>query len=79
MPVNRFTCRNDLFSGEETILNHATVALQRESPGGLRLTAWLAADLGCFPLRVLIEQRGSGDSFGVRERREPLRITMNRN
>jgi hypothetical protein len=79
MQVDSTTCRNDLFAGEEVILNHSTVALQRESPGGLRLTAWLAADLGCFPLRVLIEQRNSGDSFNVTGRREALRITMNRN
>jgi hypothetical protein len=79
MQVDRSTCRNDLFAGEETILNHTTVALQRESPGGLRLTTWLAPDLGCFPLRVLIEQRNPSGSFNVRERREPLKITMNRN
>jgi hypothetical protein len=67
MPVERSTCKNDLFAGEETILNHTTVALR------------LASDLGCFPLRVLIEQRDPGGSFNVRERREPLRITMNQN
>lgn len=77
MQVDRSTCRNDLFAGEETILNHTTVALQRESPGGLRLTAWLTPDLGCFPLQVLIEQRNSSGSFNVSERREPLKITMN--
>jgi len=79
MRIDRSTCRNDLFAGEDTILNHATVVLQRESSSGLRLTAWLAADLGCFPLRVLIEQRNSAGTFNVRERREPLRITVNRN
>jgi hypothetical protein len=77
MPIDRSTCRNDLFAGEETILNHRTVGLQRESPGGLRLTAWLAPDLGCFPLKVLIEQRNPDGSFNVRERREPLKVTMN--
>jgi hypothetical protein len=79
MQVNRSTCRNDLFTGEETILNHATATLQRESPSGLRVTAWLAPDLGCFPLRALIEQRNTSGAFIVRERREPLSITMNRN
>lgn len=79
MRVDRSTCRNDLFAGEETILNYNTVALRRESPNGLRLTAWLAPDLACFPLRVLIEQRNASGSFDVRERREALRITMNRN
>lgn len=79
MQVDRSTCRNDLFAGEATILNHATVALRRESPGGLRLTAWLAPDLACFPLHVLIEQRTSSGSFKVSEQREPLRITLTRN
>lgn len=79
MQVDRFTCRNDLFVGEEMIFHHKTVALQYENPGGLRLTAWLAPDLGCFPLHVLIEQRNRGGSFNVMERREPLRITMNSN
>lgn len=79
MQVDRSTCRNDLFAGEETILNHTTVALRRESPGGLRLTAWLAPDLACFPLRLQIEQRNPGGSFNMSELREPLRITMNRN
>jgi len=79
MQVDRSTCRNNLFAGEETILNHTTAALRLELPSALRLTAWLAPDLGCFPLQVLVEQRNPSGSFSVRERRDALKITMNRN
>lgn len=70
-------CRAGEVTARATILNYPTVALQRETGIG-RLTVWLAPDLGCFPLRVMIERQNADGSFRPVQRKESFKVTVNK-
>ena len=55
-------CVTGTVVGRETILGHDTVAVQRTIDAG-RGTFWLAPDLGCHALRVVIEDPVSNRRF----------------
>ncbi len=56
--------------GQATILNHATVAIQRRWMEHGRMTLWMAPDMACFALRATYEeQRPDGRFRTVSEKR----------
>ena len=62
--------------GVETILGHATTAVQTNTRPN-RLTMWLAPDLGCFALRIDSEIARPDGSFRVWQTKRAIKITMN--
>jgi hypothetical protein len=65
--------------GRETILNYPTVAVQRDDggPQSPRMTLWTSPDLGCFALRITIEERQPDGTFRLVSRKQALKVTMN--
>jgi hypothetical protein len=70
-------CRNEFAVGQDTVLGYSASKLHVVTPGGVRLTGWLAPTLGCFPLRVLVERQQADGSFRLYQRREAIRIAVN--
>jgi hypothetical protein len=67
-------CVTGTVVGRETILGHATVAIQRPLEGGGRGTFWLAQDLGCHSLRTLIEWPAPDGHYQRTREKRALRI-----
>ena len=67
-------CVSGTVVGRETILGHATVAVQRPLEGGGRGTFWLAPDLGCHSLRTLIEWPAPDGHYQRSMEKRALRI-----
>jgi hypothetical protein len=63
--------------GHETILDHPTVAVRRNMDDWRRMTLWMAPDLGCFALRITIEERGADGTFGLVLRKQAQKVTLN--
>lgn len=65
--------------GRETILNYPTVAVQRDDGGrqSPRMTLWTSPDLGCFALRITIEEQRPDGTFRLVSRKQALKVTMN--
>jgi hypothetical protein len=63
--------------GHETILDYPTVAVRHNMDDWRRMTLWMAPDLGCFALRITIEERGTGGTFGLVLRKQALKVTLN--
>ena len=65
--------------GRETILNYPTVAVQRDDggPQSPRMTLWTSPDLGCFALRITIEERQPDGTFRLVSKKQALKVTMN--
>jgi hypothetical protein len=62
--------------GRETILNCSTVTAQQDM-GRQRMTMWLAPDLGCFALKLAIEERHSDGSFLWQREKITLKVNTN--
>jgi len=62
--------------GRETILNYPTVAVQLGWGDQRRMTLWTAPDLGCFALRITIEERRRG-TFRLVSKKQALKVTLN--
>jgi len=60
--------------GQETILKHATTAVQHVDPDGWRGTEWRAPDLGCFALRTRSEEPLPGGGYRVTRQRDALYV-----
>jgi hypothetical protein len=59
--------------GQGTILNYPTVAVRPRMAGSVRMTSWMAPDLGCFALRITTEEkRPDGALRSVQEKRAAL-------
>jgi hypothetical protein len=67
-------CVTGTVVGRETILGHATVAVQRPLEGGGRGTFWLAPDLGCHSLRTSIEWQAPDGHYQRTREKRALRI-----
>jgi len=63
--------------GHETILGHPTVAVQPDLGSHERVTFWMAPDLGCFALRITIEEKQPDGTFRLRIRKQALKVTLN--
>jgi hypothetical protein len=64
--------------GHETILSYPTVVIKHDLPGdSRRITAWLAPDLGCFPLKHTIEEKRPDGTFRLVSGRHALKVTLN--
>jgi hypothetical protein len=61
--------------GHETILDYPTVAAQRPLGDSKRMTLWMAPDLGCFALRVRLEERGPDGAFRPVSGKQALKVT----
>jgi hypothetical protein len=69
--------------GRETILGYPTTAVESpvpnpratpSRPAAARITMWMAPDLGCFALRILIEEQRPDGTFRLVSRKEALRV-----
>jgi hypothetical protein len=69
----------------ETIVGHPTVATMRPLPNPrttashpipARITTWMAPDLGCFALRLLIEEQQPDGTFHPVSEKQALRVTV---
>ncbi len=71
-------CAQDGIVGHETILNYPTVAAQRVlGNSNQRMTLWMAPDLGCFALRVKLEEHGPDGAFHLVSGKQALKVTWN--
>jgi hypothetical protein len=62
--------------GHETILRHATTAVQHIDPDGWRGTVWRAPDLGCFAMRYRNEMPVAGGGYRVTKERDAVRVAQ---
>jgi hypothetical protein len=63
--------------GHETILDHPTVAVQRRMDDRRRMMLWMAPDLGCFALRITIEEREPNGNSRLVLKKQATKVTMN--
>ena len=63
--------------GRETILGHPTVAVQPSLGSHQRVTFWMAPDLGCFALRITVEEQRPDGTFRLVIRKQALKVTLN--
>ncbi len=59
--------------GRETILNYPTIVVQRDM-GRQRMTLWVAPDLGCFAMKLAIEERRPDGNFRLRLEKKTLNV-----
>lgn len=71
-------CLDGPVVGRETILNYQTVAVQRDDggPQSPRVTLWTAPELGCFALRVIVEEKRPNGTFRLVTRKQALKVTL---
>jgi hypothetical protein len=71
--------------GYETILGHSTIGVMRpfpntrpspSRPAPARITMWMAPDLGCFALRLSIEEQRPGGAFRLVSEKQALRVNV---
>jgi len=72
-------CLAGAIVGRETILNYPTVAVRPVWGWGnhQRMTLWMAPDLGCFALRIMIEEQRPDGTFRLVSKKQALRVTLN--
>jgi hypothetical protein len=73
----RTGCAEGRAIGRETILNYPTVAAQRPLGDLGRMTVWMAPDLGCFVLKMTMEERGPNGVFRLVSGRQATKVTWN--
>jgi hypothetical protein len=71
---NPDTCISGTVIGHAMILNHSTIGVQEQPGDSMRVTLWLARDLGCFPLKTGIEYRLSDGAFHLYSEKRAVRI-----
>jgi hypothetical protein len=62
--------------GHETILGHPTVAVQPNLGDHQRVTFWRAPDLGCFALRITVEEKQPNGTYRLVTRKQAIKVTM---
>lgn len=70
-------CVDGAIVGHETILNYPTVAVQLPLGDQRRMTLWTAPDLGCFALRVAIEEQMPDGTYRLVSGKQALKVTLN--
>ena len=63
--------------GRETLLNYTTAAVQLFLNDQRRMIWWMAPDLGCFALRITIEEQRLDGTFRPVSKKQALRVTLN--
>lgn len=71
--------------GHATILSHSTIGIERplpnpratpSRPAAARITMWMAPDLGCFALRLSVEEQRPDGTFRLVSEKQALRVTL---
>jgi hypothetical protein len=62
--------------GTETVLNYATTIVRTER-GNVRTTAWVAPELGCWPLISAVEKPNAEGAFRLIGERRVIKVTKN--
>jgi hypothetical protein len=70
-------CVDGAVVGRETILNYPTVAVQPSLGDRRRMTLWMAPDLGCFALRITIEEQRPDGTFRLVSKKQAIKVTLN--
>jgi len=70
-------CANGPVVGRETILGYPTIAVEHRLGEQVKLTTWMAPDLGCFALRIKDERLQEDGSFHVEVEKQALHVTVN--
>lgn len=78
-------CAAGSLVGYETILGHSTIGVTRplpnkrstpSRPAPARITMWMAPDLGCFALRLSIEEQQPDGGFHLVSEKQALRVQV---
>ncbi|MGA2736058.1 MAG: hypothetical protein ABSG65_01265 [Bryobacteraceae bacterium] len=69
-------CIDGTIVGHQTILNHPTTAIQPRMGGSVRMTWWMAPDLGCFALRITTEKKRPDGTFRLVQEKRALRVNL---
>jgi hypothetical protein len=78
-------CASGSLAGSETILGHPTIAVTRPMPNphatptrpsAARITMWMAPDLGCYALRLSIEEQQPDGAFRLVSEKQALNVQM---
>jgi hypothetical protein len=70
-------CVEGAAEGRESILRYATAVIRVPTPDGQKMTAWMAPELGCFALKVTVEERRADGSFRLTGRKLALGVKVN--
>jgi hypothetical protein len=70
-------CLDGAVVGRETILSYPTAAVQLALGDQRRMTWWTAPDLGCFALRIMIEEKRPDGTFRLVSKKQALKVTLN--
>ncbi len=70
-------CIDGTIVGHETILNYPTTAVQPRMGGNVRMTWWMAPDLGCFALRIATEKKRPDGTWRLVSEKRALRVRLN--
>jgi hypothetical protein len=71
-------CIDGTIVGQETILGHPVTGVRPRWGEGARMTLWMAPDLGCFALRISVEEKLGDGAFRLVSERRALRINRPR-
>jgi hypothetical protein len=63
-------------AGHETILGYTTVKVQ-SAGNGRRATTWMAPDLGCFTMRLVLEKQRPDGTYRVVGEKHATKVTIN--
>ena len=72
----RAGCVNGPVVERETILGYSTTAVERRVGEHRRMTLWMAPDLGCFALRLRIEEQRPDGTYRVVSEKHSLKVTL---
>jgi len=70
-------CVDGPIVGRETILNYPTTAVQLPLGDHWRIALWTAPDLGCFALRITIEEKRPDGTFRLVSKKQAIKVTLN--
>lgn len=71
--------------GQKTILGYSTIGVMRpvpnpratpSQPAAARMTMWMAPELGCFALRLSVEEQRPDGTFRLVSEKQALRVTL---
>ncbi|MGA2132898.1 MAG: hypothetical protein ABSH50_11445 [Bryobacteraceae bacterium] len=67
-------CLDGTIVDHETILNYPTTGVQPRMGGSIRMTWWMAPELGCFALRITTEEKQPDGTWRLVREKRALRI-----
>jgi hypothetical protein len=69
-------CIDGTIVGQETILDYPVTAVRPHWGAAGRMTLWMAPDLGCFALRIAVEEKLPDGTFRLVSEKRPLRVNL---